>query len=92
MDMRGREMEKSQTPNTISIDPVCGMEVDPGKTRLVANYQGHSYWFCAEGCREAFETNPQKYLEQKPVKRKGWWGRYLERLNKATGGKAPQCH
>ena len=90
--MRGREMEKSQTPNTISIDPVCGMEVDPGRTRLVANYQGHSYWFCAEGCREAFEADPQKYLDPKPAKHKGWWGRYLERLNKATGGKAPQCH
>ncbi len=47
------------------IDPVCGMIVDPGRTRLVALYQGHSYWFCAEGCRRAFETNPKKHLEPK---------------------------
>jgi YHS domain-containing protein len=57
------------------------MKVEPGRTRLVAIYQGHSYWFCAEGCRNAFETNPKKYLEgtDKP---KGWWGRYLERMAK----------
>ncbi|NIM96516.1 MAG: YHS domain-containing protein, partial [candidate division Zixibacteria bacterium] len=29
------------------IDPVCGMKVVPGKTKLVSLYQGHSYWFCA---------------------------------------------
>jgi uncharacterized membrane protein len=27
-----------------------------------------------------------------PFKRKGLWGRYLDRLNKATGGKPPCCH
>jgi Cu+-exporting ATPase len=80
----------------IIIDPVCGMEVVPGRTRLVAIYQGHSYWFCARGCREAFEKNPQKYLEAKRPKRKGWFGRYLERLSKANeehiGRKGPRCH
>ncbi len=78
------------------IDPVCGMEVDPGKTRLVAIYQGHSYWFCSEDCREAFEANPRKYLEVKPEKRKGWFGRYLDRMARANkdqfGGGGPKCH
>jgi len=44
-----------------------------------------------ESCRKAFEANPDNYLEAKPKKRKGWWGRYLERLNKATGGTPPKC-
>lgn len=89
-------MERLSTTTTTNIDPVCGMEVEPGRTRLVAIYQGHSYWFCAEGCRNAFETNPKKYLERKPAKSKGWWGRYLERMAKANkelfGGGPPQCH
>jgi YHS domain-containing protein len=72
------------------------MEVEPGRTRLVAIYQGHSYWFCTMACREAFEKNPQKYLEPKHPKRKGWWGRYLERMAKANkqlfGDSRPQCH
>jgi YHS domain-containing protein len=77
-----------------TIDPVCGMEVEPGATKLVSIYQGHSYWFCAEACRETFERNPEKYLG--PKKPKGWIGRYLERLTKANqsefGGGGPSCH
>jgi YHS domain-containing protein len=85
-------MENMANAMTTHVDPVCGMQVDPGKTRLVANYQGHSYWFCNEGCRDTFERNPEKYLEPKCKKRKGIWGRYLDRLNRATNGQAMKCH
>jgi YHS domain-containing protein len=67
------------------IDPVCRMEVNPGQTRLLAIYQGHTYWFCSKGCRTAFEINPVKYLEAKPGNRKGWFRRYLERRTKVDG-------
>ena len=46
-------------------DPVCRMDVYPGRTRLVAIYSGHTYWFCSEDCRTAFEMNPRKYLKAK---------------------------
>ena len=47
----------------MATDPVCKMEVDennpPGdKTK----YQGNPYYFCATGCKRAFEQNPEKYL------------------------------
>ena len=74
------------------IDPVCGMTVDPKHTHILASYAGCAYYFCAEGCRKAFEANPKKYLKGKHPKRKGLWGRYLERLEKATGGKSLDCH
>ena len=77
-------------------DPVCGMDVEPGRTKLVSVHKGHSYWFCAEACRMAFEANPKKYLEPKPVKKKGWFGRYLERMAKTNekefGYAGPRCH
>ncbi len=73
------------------IDPVCGMNVPFGKIDLSVKYQGCSYYFCAEACRKAFEENPGKYLD-KAGKKKGWWGRYVERLNKATEGKCLKCH
>jgi YHS domain-containing protein len=76
------------------IDPVCGMEVEPGRTKLVSVYNGHSFWFCAEGCRRAFEADPEKVL--KPTKKKGWLGRYLERMAKINakefGDKGAKCH
>lgn len=47
----------------VAIDPVCKMEVDtedpPGGT---AEYQGVTYYFCAQGCRIDFEEDPGAYL------------------------------
>jgi Cu+-exporting ATPase len=44
-------------------DPVCGMEVDPATATQKVEHQGKTYYFCAPGCRKAFEAEPQKYLE-----------------------------
>jgi YHS domain-containing protein len=78
------------------VDPVCGMTVDVGNTRLVSAYRGESYWFCAEACRRAFEKNPDKYLAAKASKKKGWFGRFLERMAKVNekefGCSGPKCH
>jgi YHS domain-containing protein len=79
-----------------AIDPVCGMEVEPGRTKLVSVYKGHSYWFCAEACRSAFEADPEKYLKPKPAKKKGWFGNWLDRMAKSNkkefGCAGPSCH
>jgi len=84
-------METSRPEQQIFIDPVCLMKVAPDKKDFTFTYKMRTYYFWAESCRKAFKLNPDKYLESKPTKRKGWWGRYLERLNKATGGKPPEC-
>lgn len=87
--MEDKDVNSTDTEINSAIDPVCGMTVDPEKTDIVATVEGQAYYFCAEGCRKAFLENPKKYLEPK---KKGWWGRYTERLEKATGGKAMKCH
>jgi YHS domain-containing protein len=79
-------------PMKNEVDPVCGMSVNPATTQITADVEGHHYYFCAEGCREAFVENPQKFLEPQCDRPKGWWGRYMQRLKKATGGKAMKCH
>ena len=43
-------------------DPVCGMMVDPDTAPAKAEYQGKTYYFCAPGCKVAFESAPEKYL------------------------------
>ena len=53
-----------------AIDPVCGMTVDPHTAQHRADYRGHTYYFCAAGCRTKFLADPQKYLgkrEAEPV-------------------------
>ena len=74
------------------IDPVCGMAVSPKLMEIVATIQGQTYYFCAEGCRKAFLKEPQKFLESKQEKHTGLWCRYMERLQKATGGRSIKCH
>jgi YHS domain-containing protein len=44
-------------------DPVCGMDVDEVTARQTSNYQGQTYYFCAPGCKKAFEAQPEKYLD-----------------------------
>lgn len=84
-------MKKSTHSHHIYIDPVCFMKVDPVTKDYTYTHQMHTYYFCAEACRKAFEANPDKYLMKSAPKRQGWWQRYLKRLNKATGGKPPKC-
>ncbi|GIX47179.1 MAG: hypothetical protein KatS3mg131_1390 [Candidatus Tectimicrobiota bacterium] len=45
-------------------DPVCGMEVEEATAAATAVYEGKTYYFCAVGCKQAFEQAPQKYLAQ----------------------------
>jgi len=47
------------------LDPLCGMAVDEMKARaagLTFDYEGHTYFFCNEGCCQAFASNPEKSL------------------------------
>lgn len=43
-------------------DPVCGMDVDESTAKNTAQHDGQTYYFCAPGCKKAFEADPQKYL------------------------------
>ncbi len=43
-------------------DPVCGMEVDETTAKWRSEYQGQTYYFCAPGCKQAFDEEPEKYL------------------------------
>ena len=80
--------------NTVkaATDPVCGMDVIPSTTDITAEIDGNTYYFCAEGCRNSFVKDPQKYLCSPPTKKKGIWKRYLARLEKSSGGNAMKCH
>ncbi|MEX2160156.1 MAG: YHS domain-containing protein [Dehalococcoidia bacterium] len=44
------------------IDPVCKMEVDPDTAAAKSDYNGTAYYFCAVGCKLAFDEEPSKYL------------------------------
>lgn len=43
-------------------DPVCGMDVDEKKAAAKSDYKGKTYYFCAPGCKVAFDKEPEKYI------------------------------
>jgi len=43
-------------------DLVCGMDVVEDSAAATLEYQGKTYFFCAETCKEKFEQDPQKYI------------------------------
>ena len=67
----------------IAIDPICQMEVDTDKPPGgQSEYQGTSYYFCAPGCKVAFDQEPEKYLRRQtaaPDAKSGFLGRIFKR-------------
>jgi YHS domain-containing protein len=61
----------------MAIDPVCKMDVDEKSAKHKGEYQGRTYYFCAPGCKSAFEADPEKYLKGEaggmPKVEKPWW-------------------
>lgn len=39
-----------------TIDPVCGIRVDPNKSALYEDYRGHTYYFCSASCLTKFKV------------------------------------
>jgi len=46
----------------MAIDPVCKMTVDEKTAKITSEYKGKKYYFCAPGCKKAFDADPAKYL------------------------------
>jgi xanthine dehydrogenase accessory factor len=44
------------------LDLVCGMTVDAIPANRPFEYQGTTYYFCAPGCRKAFEKDPDSFI------------------------------
>lgn len=43
-------------------DPVCGMKLSRTTAAEELEYDGKTYHFCAEVCRQTFEADPHKYI------------------------------
>jgi YHS domain-containing protein len=48
----------------MAIDPICKMNVDEKTAKLKSEYKGKMYYFCAPGCKKAFDENPANYSRQ----------------------------
>lgn len=46
------------------VDPVCKMEIEESAAVATSEYKGKKYYFCAMGCKKAFDEDPEKYLKE----------------------------
>ena len=46
----------------MAIDPTCKMEVEEKTAVATSEYSGKTYYFCAVGCKKAFDADPERYL------------------------------
>ena len=61
---RARSAGKKETAQR---DPVCGMRVNPTRARsamLVVEHEAEAYFFCNDGCKQAFEVSPDRYVKR----------------------------
>ena len=70
------------------VDPVCGMRIEPKSAKADIDYQGHHLYFCTKVCLDTFKAAPQKYGFDKP---KGFWRRFIERMEKANANRTISC-
>jgi len=38
------------------------MQVEESKAAAISEYKGKKYYFCAVGCKKAFDRDPEKYV------------------------------
>ncbi len=48
-------------------DPVCGMRVDPARSRFSQEHDGRRYYFCCGGCHAAFTADPTRFVAAAPA-------------------------
>ncbi len=48
-------------------DVVCDMILDSDTATARSTYQGQTYYFCTEACRDQFESNPAYYVSRGQV-------------------------
>jgi Cu+-exporting ATPase len=53
-----------------TVDPVCGMSVEPADVAAAWEHAGESYLFCSVACMERFRKDPESFLALDPSERR----------------------
>lgn len=58
-----KAQEQSGTSPLLTVDPVCGMTVDPATATFTARHEHKTFYFCSEKCRSKFVADPLKFID-----------------------------
>jgi uncharacterized membrane protein YraQ (UPF0718 family) len=59
-----RKRERLGGGGTYGLDPVCGMQVERANAPASVLHRGARVYFCSDRCRERFETDPERFVNE----------------------------
>ena len=45
------------------INPVCAIPIDMNNAKHIVTYNGEKVYFCCDGCKTKFDSDPEKYMK-----------------------------
>ncbi len=54
---------------TATLDPVCGMTVNPATAKVSLQQDGRTWYFCCASCKTKFQADPAKYSVPRPAEK-----------------------
>ena len=65
-DAHGHQLHDHKMPADTgkTVDPVCGMTVDPETSEYKLQQAGETHYFCSVGCQTKFAADPERYLNK----------------------------
>jgi len=61
-------MKENKNNKQLVRDPVCGMWIDPEDAADETLYKDKIFYFCAPGCKIAFEREPEIFISENQQK------------------------
>lgn len=61
-------MKEKESKEQLVRDPVCGMWIEPEDAADETLYKDKIFYFCAQGCKIAFEREPEKFISENQKK------------------------
>jgi len=71
--------------------PVSGHEIKKSEAKIIYDYEGKTYYFCCEKCKEAFIENPEKYTQKKAEAKTFYTCPMHPEVMSDKPGKCPKC-
>lgn len=71
--------------------PVSGKEITKSEAKGSYEYEGKTYYFCCESCKEKFMKDPEKYLQKKEEMKEVYTCPMHPEVKSDTPGECPKC-
>lgn len=59
-----RKLDEAAHHGEASVDPVCGMTVNPESAAGSYDYKGQTYYFCSAHCLNKFRQDPGSFINE----------------------------